>query len=109
MIGIQIIKRMRALHSVNYIHNDLKLDNILIGKTDPQVIYLIDFGFASKFRDQRTWEHIKHVNLSYFTGNLAFASMNACKGRSKSRKDDIESMFYFISYLLDPDNLPWHT
>lgn len=29
---------------MGYVHNDIKLENILIGYKDPEIIYLIDFG-----------------------------------------------------------------
>jgi serine/threonine protein kinase len=37
---------------LGYMHNDLKLENILIGHKDPNKIYLIDFGLAQKFLDE---------------------------------------------------------
>ena len=40
---------MRALHKMGFTHNDLKLDNILVGYKDPQMIYLIDFGLCSRY------------------------------------------------------------
>jgi len=45
-ITIQIIERLKQLHSLGHVHNDLKLENVLIGHKDPDVIYLIDFGLA---------------------------------------------------------------
>lgn len=38
------MKRLRDLHSIGYIHNDIKLENLVIGINDPSMIYLIDFG-----------------------------------------------------------------
>ena len=31
---------------MGFVHNDIKLNNILVGHKDPKVIYLIDFGLA---------------------------------------------------------------
>ena len=41
--------RLRDLHTLGYVHNDLKLENIVAGKNDPNNIYLIDFGLASPY------------------------------------------------------------
>jgi serine/threonine protein kinase len=37
------------MHELGFVHNDLKLDNILIGYKDPAIIYLIDFGLTCKY------------------------------------------------------------
>ena len=37
------------MHEMGYVHNDLKLDNILIGAKDPKNIYLIDFGLSCSY------------------------------------------------------------
>ena len=50
-IMIALIKRIRFLHELGYVHNDIKLENILVGKKDPENIYLIDFGLAIKYRE----------------------------------------------------------
>ena len=36
MITIALIKRVRILHQLGFVHNDIKLDNILVGHRDPQ-------------------------------------------------------------------------
>ena len=36
-----------------------------------------------------------------------FASLNSCRGNNKSRRDDIESAFYLILYILNKNFLPW--
>ena len=34
---------------MGYVHNDIKPENILVGRTDPNVIYLIDFGLCVEY------------------------------------------------------------
>jgi len=94
------------LHELGFLHNDIKLENILIGRYDPQEIYLIDFGLSSSFLDKNC-KHIKKKQLNYFSGNLLFASLSSCRGCNKSRRDDIESAFYILVYLLNDQTLPW--
>ena len=45
--------------------------------------------------------------LNKFSGTFMFASLNSCRGYNKSRRDDIESALYLLSYLLNQCNLPW--
>lgn len=79
---------MKDLHKLGYIHNDLKLENILVGHKDPDMVYLIDFGLSPSYltvNENDQIEHSKHTYLAEFTGNFMFASRNSCKGFSKSR------------------------
>jgi hypothetical protein len=52
-------------------------------------------------------KHVVKQNLAYFSGNFMFASLNSCRGNNKSRRDDIESLFYLIIYLYNENYLPW--
>jgi serine/threonine protein kinase len=38
------------MHELGYVHNDLKLDNFLVGLNDPKTVYLIDFGISSNYK-----------------------------------------------------------
>lgn len=111
------------MHSLGWVHNDIKLENILIGYRDPSKIYLIDFGLSQAYLEPHfcqnitpngvegpplvTYTHILKQNLAYFSGNFMFASLNSCRGNNKSRRDDIESIFYLFIYLYNNNYLPW--
>jgi hypothetical protein len=36
-----------------------------------------------------------------------FASNNGCRGKNKSRRDDIQSVMLLLVYLLNGNKLPW--
>lgn len=91
---------------MGYVHNDLKLDNILVGHKDPQLIYLIDFGLTCKYLEEDD-SHSKKKYIEKFSGNFLFASLNSCRGNNKSRRDDIQSVMYIMVYLLNKNYLPW--
>lgn len=76
------------MHDLGYIHNDIKLDNILIGYKDPSQLYLIDFGLTCKYLDE-DGRHVEKEFLKKFSGNFLFASLNSCRGNNKSRRDDV--------------------
>lgn len=119
-IGIQLCDLIKELHSVGYVYNDLKADNICIGEymTDEQierlplreqlkhtlVLKLIDFGVSTKYSriDPITNNqiHIAHRITSNFYGNFAFASPHAHKKHVLSRRDDFYCLVFFLSYLL---------
>lgn len=105
-ITIQLLTRLEQLHSLNYVHNDIKMENMVVGFKDPEKIYLIDFGLAVSFVDCNG-NHIKKEYLQKFSGNFLFASLNSCRGYSKSRRDDVESLFYMLIFMLNKGYLPW--
>ena len=77
------MERLRDLHKLGYVHNDIKLENMVIGAKDPTVIYLIDFGMSVPFEitnENGIKTHIERKFLSVFTGNFLFASRNSLKG-----------------------------
>ena len=92
LLADQLISRIEFIHGKNFIHRDMKPDNFLMGlnkKVTMMVkmmimmmmgmnkkvgsvtkqfsqgnqVYVIDFGLAKKFRDQRTHQHIPYRYL----------------------------------------------
>ncbi len=94
------------MHKDGYVHNDLKLENILIGHKDSERLYLIDFGLAQCFLDDEG-RHLEKQYVRKFSGNFLFASLNSCRGNNKSRRDDMESVMYIMIYLLNDNYVPW--
>ena len=106
MSAIQIIDRIEYIHSKYIVHRDIKPENFLIGNPDSSTIYIIDFGFAKKYRSSRTKKHIMYRVNKFFPGTIAFLSLNASKGIEQTRRDDLESLAYSLIFLGN-GSLPW--
>ena len=106
MIALQSIDRLEFIHSKFVIHRDIKPDNFVIGRNDPEVIYLIDFGLSHKYKSSRTGKHIRFNNIKLTYGSLRYLSINGNKGYEQSRRDDLESLGYMLIYLAT-GSLPW--
>ena len=106
LIGIQLLDRLEWIHSKNIIYRDIKPENFLIGLKDPNIIYIIDFGFCKKYRSSKTGKHVPQKNLNKFAGTPSFCSTNVLMGKEPSRRDDLISLGYVLIFLIKK-KLPW--
>jgi len=107
ILAIQGLDRLEFVHSKNILHRDIKSKNFIIGRKDPNIIYLIDFGFSKKYRSSRTGKHLKFSYINTLIGSIFFSSRYAIRGYELSRRDDLESFGYMILYLAKGGNMPW--
>jgi serine/threonine protein kinase len=104
-----MIQILQHIHSKNFVHRDVKPDNFIMGLgPNNKFVYIIDLGFAKAYKDPRTLANIPISQKKGMTGTARYASINALKGFSQSRRDDLESLGYTIIELAK-GCLPWST
>lgn len=110
----QIMQILSAVHEKGFVHRDVKPENFMIKSTDG-TLYLIDFGLARTYIDSETKMHrankVRTANAEgniSVTGTSRYISANVHDGNEPSRRDDLISAMYVISYLLK-GSLPWKT
>ena len=112
--ALQMMQILSAIHEKGFVHRDIKPENFMI-KRGEQTLYLIDFGLARTYIDSETKMHrknrIRAANADgkiSVTGTSRYISPNVHEGNEPSRRDDLISAMYVISYLLK-GSLPWKT
>ena len=76
MLADQMIGRVEYVHNKNFIHRDIKPDNFLMGiGRHCNKLFLIDFGLAKKFRDNRTRQHIAYREDKNLTGTARWLAV----------------------------------
>ncbi|PAA87836.1 hypothetical protein BOX15_Mlig016940g2 [Macrostomum lignano] len=106
ILGLQMIVRLRALHSQLCLHRDIKPDNFLmgVGKTS-NTLYIIDFGLAITYR-MPNGQHNPMLKERSLVGTPRYCSLNAHNKLSLSRRDDLISLAYILIYFIK-GHLPW--
>lgn len=100
-LGADIIERLKVMHDNNFVHCDLKPDNVTVGIKNQAEFYLIDYGLS------RTLEDGKSVKIDYVAGTFEFLSLGAHEC-ILSFKNDLESLLIMLVYLLLKGKLPWN-
>ncbi|XP_021703386.1 casein kinase I [Aedes aegypti] len=107
LLADQMISRIDFIHSRNFIHRDIKPDNFLMGLgRKGNLVYIIDFGLAKKYKESKTLAHIPYRENKNLTGTARYASINTHLGIEQSRRDDMESLGYVLMYF-NLGTLPW--
>ncbi|KAL4836543.1 hypothetical protein H8958_000334, partial [Nasalis larvatus] len=103
----QMISRIEHVHTKNCIHGAIKPDNFLMGiGRHCSKLFLIDFGLAKKYRDNRTRQHMPYREDKNLTGIALYATISAHLGIEQSHQDDMESLGYVLMYV-NRTSLPW--
>lgn len=111
--ALQMMQILSAVHEKGFVHRDIKPENFMISANG--ILYLIDFGLARTYIDSETKMHranrIRAANADgkiSVTGTSRYISPNVHEGNEPSRRDDLISAMYVISYLVK-GSLPWKT
>lgn len=101
-LSIKILGAVKEIHGKGIIHCDIKPENFCVKQIAGMVnISLIDFNISQKYylgEDRVTnGEHRPQRSGRGFIGNRRYASINAHRGLTLSRRDDIESLVYMLA------------
>mmetsp|Transcript_19977 Transcript_19977/g.35607 ORF Transcript_19977/g.35607 Transcript_19977/m.35607 type:complete len:433 (-) Transcript_19977:8-1306(-) len=108
LLMLQMLNRVELFHSKGFIHRDLKPHNFTMGWGDKgYIVYLVDFGLAGRFVDSQR-KHIPMATGKGLIGTPWYCSINAHDGYELSRRDDVESLFYIMLFMLH-GKLPWRS
>ena len=83
MLADQIIARLQYIHSKNFIHQDIKPENFLMGMGgNGNCVYITDLGLASQFLPHEA-PPAAHRSQFGLVGTANFASLNGHRGISR--------------------------
>jgi casein kinase I family protein HRR25 len=67
---------------------------------------MVDFGKCKRYRNKTNGQHVLYKENVYYSYNPIFGSINSHNNIQASRRDDIESFIYMLTYL-KLGKLPW--
>eukprot|EP01062_Namystynia_karyoxenos_P053623 TRINITY_DN4351_c0_g1_i1.p1 TRINITY_DN4351_c0_g1~~TRINITY_DN4351_c0_g1_i1.p1 ORF type:complete len:469 (+),score=88.91 TRINITY_DN4351_c0_g1_i1:86-1408(+) len=107
MLADQMLRRLKTLHSVLYIHRDIKPDNFTLGRGRfGHHVYLIDFGLSKRYWDPKADAHVPYRDGRPLVGTMRYVSVATHLGIEPARRDDLESLGYVLLYF-SRGSLPW--
>ncbi|KAI6098646.1 kinase-like domain-containing protein, partial [Pisolithus croceorrhizus] len=92
-LGLQMISCLEYIHSHNFVHHDIKPQNILMGTGECKDIpFLINFGIKKLYCNPSSCIHIPMQESYRLVGTLAFTSINSHVRCKLSWRDDIKAL-----------------
>lgn len=107
-IGRQCLQALEDLHSIGYLHRDVKPGNYTIGRpelNELRKVYVLDFGMARRFISLDGTIR-KPREAAGFRGTPKYAPLSSHIQRELCRKDDVESWLY-QQVEITKGYLPW--
>ncbi|KAM3715725.1 Tau-tubulin kinase [Dirofilaria immitis] len=104
----QCLESIEHLHTVGFLHRDIKPGNFAIGRPEANehhTIFMLDFGLCRQFSSGSKDLRLPRVSAP-FRGTTRYASIAALRQMEQSRKDDVESWLY-ITVEWTAGSLPW--
>uniref|UniRef100_A0A8R1I2F6 Protein kinase domain-containing protein n=1 Tax=Caenorhabditis japonica TaxID=281687 RepID=A0A8R1I2F6_CAEJA len=106
-VGMQILNGIREIHSIGFLHRDVKPSNFAMGRTAQTMrnVYMLDFGLARQYLNAKG-EIRSPRSAAGFRGTVRYAAVTAHKNKEMGRQDDLWSLFYMLTEFLQ-GQLPW--
>lgn len=104
-VGRATLEALKGVHQAGYVHRDVKPANFVYDVKDADVWYVVDFGLARRYLDERGEVVSERIGAG-FRGSSTYASVHAQQEKDQGRRDDLWSWLYMIVELLT-GTLPW--
>ncbi|XP_077138877.1 serine/threonine-protein kinase VRK2 isoform X2 [Ranitomeya variabilis] len=105
-IGIRMLDILEYIHEHEYVHGDIKAGNILLHASDPNKVYLADYGLSYRYCPNGKHKEYKEDPRKCHNGTIEFTSRDAHKGVAPSRRGDLEILAYCMLHWIS-GKLPW--
>ncbi|EYB91869.1 hypothetical protein Y032_0201g1748 [Ancylostoma ceylanicum] len=106
-LGVQILNAIREIHSIGFLHRDVKPSNFAMGRSTATMrkVFMLDFGLARQYLNAKG-EIRSPRSAAGFRGTVRYAAVSAHKNKEMGRQDDLWSLFYMMAEFLQ-GQLPW--
>nr|XP_033797654.1 inactive serine/threonine-protein kinase VRK3 isoform X3 [Geotrypetes seraphini] len=105
-ISCRMLDILEYIHENEYVHGDIKAENIFVNPANLQEVYLV--GYYSSFRYSPGGKHgaYRERSRSPHEGTVEFISIDLHRGAAPSRRSDLETLGYcMLKWLCG--SLPW--
>jgi len=109
-LATQVLDSLEYLHSMGYVHKDLKGNNMIFKRDHKGIndkLFLVDYGLASRYIHMGIHKPFEPDMRSAHEGTLEYVSRDGHLG-CVSRRGDMECLLYVIIEWLG-GHLPWDT
>ncbi|KAF6732725.1 Serine/threonine-protein kinase VRK1 [Oryzias melastigma] len=105
-LGLRLLDILEFVHEHEYVHADVKASNLMLSHSDPNQVYLVDYGLAYRYAPDGVLKEYKEDPKKCHDGTIEFTSIDAHKGVSPCRRGDLEILSYcMVQWLCG--RLPW--
>ncbi|XP_055017549.1 serine/threonine-protein kinase VRK1 [Boleophthalmus pectinirostris] len=105
-LGLRLLDTLEYIHEYEYVHADVKASNLMLSYSDPNQVYLVDYGLAYRYSPDGVQKDYKEDPKRCHDGTIEFTSIDAHKGATPSRRGDLEILGYcMVQWLCG--RLPW--
>ncbi|CAL9687115.1 unnamed protein product [Knipowitschia caucasica] len=105
-LGLRLLDTLEYIHAHEYVHADIKASNLMLSHSDPNQVYLVDYGLAYRYCPEGVPKEYKPDPKRCHDGTIEFTSIDAHKGAMPSRRADLEILGYCLVQWLC-GRLPW--
>ncbi|XP_029963030.1 serine/threonine-protein kinase VRK1-like [Salarias fasciatus] len=105
-LGHRLVDALEYIHENEYVHADIKAANLMLGYTDPEQVYLADYGLSYRYCPDGVHKEYKENPKKGHNGTVEYTSVDAHRGVAPSRRGDLQILGFCLLHWTC-GSLPW--